>query len=70
MARYRLGPDSFALTPHVRYLLPSHDYRSEGEGRDRPKSPGVPVRRVRGSRDSHDGEVYTAGATWYLDLGE
>jgi hypothetical protein len=31
MARYRLGTDSLAFTPHVRYVLPSHDYRSEGE---------------------------------------
>jgi hypothetical protein len=31
MARYRLGTDSLALTPHVRYVLPSHDYRFEGE---------------------------------------
>jgi hypothetical protein len=30
-ARYRLGTDSLALTPHVRYVLPSHEYRSEGE---------------------------------------
>jgi hypothetical protein len=21
-------------------------------------------------RDSHDGEVYTAGLTWYLDFGK
>jgi len=31
MARYRLGTDSLALTPHVRYIYPSHHYRSEGE---------------------------------------
>jgi hypothetical protein len=30
-ARYRLGNDSFAFTPHVRYVLPSHDYRYQGE---------------------------------------
>lgn len=30
-ARYRLGTDSIAFTPHVRYLLPSRDYRFEGE---------------------------------------
>jgi hypothetical protein len=30
-ARYRLGTDSVALTPHVRYVLPSHDYRFQGE---------------------------------------
>lgn len=30
-ARYRLGTDSIALTPHVRYVLPSHDYRYRGE---------------------------------------
>ena len=36
-ARYRFGTDTLALTPHVRYLLPSHDYRYQGEavvGRD------------------------------------
>lgn len=30
-ARYRLGTDILAFTPHVRYVLPSHDYRFEGE---------------------------------------
>ena len=30
-ARYRLGTESLALTPHVRYVLPSHDYRFQGE---------------------------------------
>jgi hypothetical protein len=30
-ARYRLGNDTFAFTPHVRYVLPSHDYRFQGE---------------------------------------
>lgn len=30
-ARYRLGNESLALTPHVRYILPSRDYRSRGE---------------------------------------
>jgi hypothetical protein len=30
-ARYRLGTESLALTPHVRYVLPSHDYRYQGE---------------------------------------
>lgn len=30
-ARYRLGNDTLAFTPHVRYVLPSHDYRFEGE---------------------------------------
>ena len=30
-ARYRLGTDSLAFTPHVRYVLPSHDYRYQGE---------------------------------------
>jgi hypothetical protein len=30
-ARYRLGTDTYAFTPHVRYLLPSHDYRFQGE---------------------------------------
>jgi len=30
-ARYRLGDDNWAVTPHVRYVLPSHDYRFEGE---------------------------------------
>ncbi|HEY6066795.1 MAG TPA: hypothetical protein VIY96_11605 [Thermoanaerobaculia bacterium] len=36
-ARYRLGTDTIALTPHVRYVLPSHDYPYKGEavlGRD------------------------------------
>lgn len=30
-ARYRLGNDTLALTPHVRYILPSHDYPYRGE---------------------------------------
>jgi hypothetical protein len=30
-ARYRLGTDSLAFTPHVRYVVPSHDYRYQGE---------------------------------------
>jgi hypothetical protein len=30
-ARYRLGDDTLAFTPHVRYVLPSHDYRYQGE---------------------------------------
>jgi hypothetical protein len=30
-ARYRLGTENLALTPHVRYVLPSHDYRFQGE---------------------------------------
>jgi hypothetical protein len=30
-ARYRLGTDSVALTPHVRWVVPSHDYRYQGE---------------------------------------
>ncbi len=30
-ARYRLGTETLALTPHVRYILPSHDYRYQGE---------------------------------------
>ena len=30
-ARYRLGTDSIAFTPHVRYVFPSHDYRYRGE---------------------------------------
>lgn len=29
--RYRLGSDELAFTPHVRYILPSHDYRFRGE---------------------------------------
>ena len=36
-ARYRLGSDFLALTPHVRYVFPSHDYAYKGEavlGRD------------------------------------
>lgn len=39
-ARYRLGTDSLAFTPHVRYVLPSHDYRYQGEavlGRNLPE---------------------------------
>lgn len=31
MARYRLGGESWAVTPLVRLVLPSHDYRYEGE---------------------------------------
>jgi hypothetical protein len=30
-ARYRLGTDTLAFTPHVRYVFPSHDYRFRGE---------------------------------------
>jgi hypothetical protein len=30
-ARYRLGTDSLAFTPHVRYITPTHDYRFQGE---------------------------------------
>jgi hypothetical protein len=30
-ARYRLGTDNVAFTPHVRYVFPSHDYRYRGE---------------------------------------
>jgi hypothetical protein len=30
-ARYRLGTNSVAFTPHARYVLPSHDYRYRGE---------------------------------------
>jgi hypothetical protein len=30
-ARYRLGTESLAFTPHVRYVLPSHDYAFRGE---------------------------------------
>jgi hypothetical protein len=30
-ARYRVGTDDFALTPHVRYITPTHDYRFGGE---------------------------------------
>jgi hypothetical protein len=30
-ARYRFGDDTRALTPTVRYVLPSHDYSYEGE---------------------------------------
>jgi len=30
-ARYRLGNDVWAVTPTLRYVLPSHDYRYEGE---------------------------------------
>lgn len=30
-ARYRLGTESFAVTPALRYILPSHDYRYKGE---------------------------------------
>jgi hypothetical protein len=36
-ARYRFGTETLALTPHVRYVFPSHDYRYQGEavvGRD------------------------------------
>ena len=36
-ARYRLGDDPWAITPLVRYVLPSHDYNYQGEavvGRD------------------------------------
>ena len=36
-ARYRLGDESWAVTPLVRYVLPSHDYEYHGEavvGRD------------------------------------
>jgi hypothetical protein len=30
-ARYRLGTETYAFTPHVRYVLPSHDYQYQGE---------------------------------------
>jgi hypothetical protein len=30
-ARYRLGTNSVAFTPHARYVLPSYDYRYRGE---------------------------------------
>ncbi|HET7711527.1 MAG TPA: hypothetical protein VFL80_06320 [Thermoanaerobaculia bacterium] len=30
-ARYRFGNDAWAVTPNLRYVLPSHDYRYEGE---------------------------------------
>jgi hypothetical protein len=30
-ARYRLGTDTYAFTPHGRYVVPSHDYRFQGE---------------------------------------
>lgn len=30
-ARYRLGTNTVAFTPHARYVLPSHDYRYQGE---------------------------------------
>jgi len=29
--RYRFGDEFWALTPHVRYILPSHDYPYQGE---------------------------------------
>jgi hypothetical protein len=37
MARYRLGDDPWAITPLLRYVVPSHDYNYVGEavvGRD------------------------------------
>jgi hypothetical protein len=30
-ARYRLGTDAIAFTPHASYVFPSHDYRFRGE---------------------------------------
>jgi len=30
-ARYRLGDDPWAVTPHVKYIQPSHDYNYQGE---------------------------------------
>lgn len=30
-ARYRLGSETLAFTPHVRYILPSRNYRYQGE---------------------------------------
>src|SRR6185369_2908801 len=30
-ARYRLGDDPWAVTPVLRYVRPSHDYRFQGE---------------------------------------